>query len=80
MSYITVFETEEEEMVELPLDEDKTLSLGTLQSIFPSACGLKYRSSDSGAWKGLRVSNGIISQVSNDWSGNHSYFVVFPKV
>ena len=79
MSYITVFD-EGKEMVELPLKEDGTLNLDTLHAIFPSACGIKYRSPNSGAWRGLRVSNGIISQVNNDWSGNHCYVVVYPKV
>ena len=80
MAYITVVENEGEEMVELPLEEDGTLSLGTLQCQYPGACGLKYRSPDSGAWRGLRVTNGVVSQVNNDWSGNHCYVVVYPKV
>jgi len=79
MAYITVVENEGEEMVELPLEEDGTLSLGTLQCQYPGACGLKYRSPDSGAWRGLRVTNGVVSQVNNDWSGNHCYVVVYPK-
>jgi len=66
-------------MVELPLEEDQTLSLGTLQGQFPSSCGLKYRSPETGAWRGLRVTNGVVSQVNNDWSGNHVYVVVYPK-
>ena len=77
--FITVVENEGEEMVELPLEEDKTLSLGTLQGQFPGSSGLKYRSPDTGAWRGLRVSNGVVSQVNNDWSGNHVYVVVYPK-
>lgn len=77
--YITVVENEGEEMVELPLEEDSTLSLGTLQCQYPGACGLKYRSPETGAWRGLRVTNGVVSQVNNDWSGNHCYVVVYPK-
>jgi len=77
--FITVVENEGEEMVELPLEEDKTLSLGTLQGQFPGSCGLKYRSPETGAWRGLRVTNGVVSQVNNDWSGNHVYVVVYPK-
>jgi len=77
--FITVVENEGEDMVELPLEEDQTLSLGTLQGQFPGSCGLKYRSPDTGAWRGLRVTNGIVSQVNNDWSGNHVYVVVYPK-
>ena len=79
-SFITVVENEGEEVVELPLEEDMTLSLGTLQGQFPGSCGLKYRSPDTGAWRGLRVTNGVVSQVNNDWSGNHVYVVVYPKV
>jgi len=79
MAYIAVVENEGEEMVELPLEEDGTLSLGTLSCQFPGACGLKYRSPDTGAWRGLRVTNGVVSQVNNDWSGNHCYVVVYPK-
>jgi len=77
--FITVVENEGDEMVELPLEEDKTLSLGTLQGQYPGSCGLKYRSPETGAWRGLRVTNGVVSQVNNDWSGNHVYVVVYPK-
>lgn len=77
--FITVVENEGEEVVELPLEEDCTLSLGTLQGQFPGSCGLKYRSPETGAWRGLRVNNGIVCQVNNDWSGNHIYVVVYPK-
>jgi len=77
--FITVVENEGDEVVELPLEEDQTLSLGTLQGQFPGSCGLKYRSPDTGAWRGLRVNNGIVCQVNNDWSGNHVYVVVYPK-
>ena len=80
MAYIAVVENEGEEMVELPLEEDGTLSLGTLSCQFPGACGLKYRSPETGAWRGLRVTNGVVSQLNNDWSGNHCYVVVYPKV
>lgn len=78
--YITVVENEGDELVELPLEEDHTLSLGTLQGQFPGACGLKYRSPETGAWRGLRVTNDVVSQINNDWSGNHCYVVVYPKV
>ena len=78
--FIAVVENEGEEMVELPLEEDGTLSLDTLQGQFPGSCGLKYRSPETGAWRGLRVTGGIVSQVNNDWSGNHVYVVVYPKV
>lgn len=77
--YITVVENEGDELVELPLEEDHTLSLGTLQGQFPGACGLKYRSPETGAWRGLRVTNDVVSQINNDWSGNHCYVVVYPK-
>jgi len=77
--FITVVENEGEEVVELPLEEDKTLSLGTLQGQYPGSCGLKYRSPETGAWRGLKVNNGVVSQVNNDWSGNHVYVVVYPK-
>jgi len=77
--YITVVENEGDELVELPLEENLTLSLGTLQGQFPGACGLKYRSPETGAWRGLRVTNDVVSQVNNDWSGNHCYVVVYPK-
>jgi len=80
--FITVVENEgDEELVELPLEEDgKTLSLGTLQGQFPGSCGLKYRSPETGAWRGLRVTNGIVSPSNNDWGlGDRVYVVVYPK-
>ena len=79
-TFIAVVEYEGGEVVELPLEEDMTLSLGTLHGQFPGSCGLKYRSDGRTAWRGLRVTNDVLSQVNNDWSGNHVYVVVFPRV
>jgi len=77
--FIQVSEDENEDVVELPLEDNYTLSLATLQGQFPGAAGLKYRSPDTGAWRGLRIADEALAPAGNDWSGNHIYVVVYPK-
>lgn len=57
MEYVKVLEDEGEEPIELPLEEDGTLLLSTLQAQFPGTCGLKYRNPDTGAMRGVRLNN-----------------------
>jgi len=78
MYYIQCAEDESEEPTELPLESDGTLAMSTLQAQYPGASGLKYRSPDSGGWRGLRVTDGKVYQADNDWS-THVYITVYPK-
>jgi len=78
MNYIACAEDESEESTELPLEADGTLAMSTLQAQYPGASGLKYRSPDTGSWRGLRVTDGKVYQADNDW-GTYLYITVYPK-
>lgn len=77
---VLVVEEEGEEAVELPLEDDGTLSLSTLQAQFYGACGLKYRNPDNRAIRGVRLNDNKLHPFSVEagW-GNHIYICVFPK-
>jgi len=76
--YIQVAEEEGEEPMEVPSEDDGTLLLSTLSAQFPGACGLKYRNPDTGAMRGIRLSDGRLYPPDTDWS-NRIYVAVFPK-
>lgn len=76
--YIQVAEDENEESMEVPIEEDRTLLLSTLNAQFPGSCGLKYRNPDSGAMRGIRLSDGRLYPPDGEWS-NRVYLAVFPK-
>lgn len=57
MEYVQVVEEEGEEPIELPVEDDGTLLLSTLQAQFPGTCGLKYRNPESRAMRGVRLNN-----------------------
>lgn len=78
IEFLQVTEDEGEEHIELPLEEDGTLLLSTLQAQFPGSCGLKYRSTESRAVRGVRLNEGNLHPPSNGW-GTQIYFCVFPK-
>ncbi|XP_055586591.1 TAR DNA-binding protein 43-like isoform X2 [Uranotaenia lowii] len=77
---VLVVEEEGEEAVELPLEDDGTLSLSTLQAQFYGACGLKYRNPENKAIRGVRLNDNKFHPFSPDagW-GHHIYICVFPK-
>jgi len=77
MYYIQVAENEGDEPVELPLEADYTLAMSTLTAQYPGASGLKFRS-ETGGWRGLRVTDGKVYQVDSNW-GNAVYVAVYPK-
>ena len=76
--YIQVVEYENEESIEIPSELDGTLLLTTLSAQFPGACGLKYRNPESGAFRGIRLMDGVLHPPDGMW-GTHSYVSVFPK-
>uniref|UniRef100_A0A0K8TS76 TAR DNA-binding protein 43 n=1 Tax=Tabanus bromius TaxID=304241 RepID=A0A0K8TS76_TABBR len=80
IEYLQVAEEEGDEPIELPLEEDGTLLISTLQAQFPCACGLKYRSPETKALRGVRLNEGRFHPPSNEsgW-GNERFFCVFPK-
>jgi len=77
MYYIQTADQEGDEPVELPLEADYTLAMTTLTAQYPGASGLKFRS-ETGGWRGLRVTEGKVYQVDSNW-GNATYIAVYPK-
>ncbi|KFB52252.1 AGAP003497-PA-like protein [Anopheles sinensis] len=77
---VLVTEEEGEEAVEIPLEDDGTLLLSTLQAQFYGACGLKYRNPENKAIRGVRLSDNKLHPFSPEtgW-GSHVYICVFPK-
>ncbi|XP_069122113.1 TAR DNA-binding protein 43-like [Argopecten irradians] len=76
--YIQVTEDEGDDPMEVPSEDDGTLLLSTLAAQFPGACGLKYRNPDSGAFRGIRLSDGRLYPPDGKW-GNRMFIAVFPK-
>uniref|UniRef100_A0A182JIN3 TAR DNA-binding protein 43 n=1 Tax=Anopheles atroparvus TaxID=41427 RepID=A0A182JIN3_ANOAO len=77
---VLVAEEQGDEAMEIPLEEDGTLLLSTLQAQFYGACGLKYRNPESKAIRGVRLSENKLHPFSPEsgW-GSHVYTCVFPK-
>lgn len=68
VEYVQVAETEGEgeEAIELPVEEDGTLLLSTLQAQFPETSGLKYRNSVSNTIRGIRLTEGRLHPPKQD--------------
>lgn len=81
IEYVQVAEEEGEETIELPIEEDGTLLLSTLQAQFPGTSGLKYRNSVSNAIRGIRLTEGRLHppQGEDGWGIQTVYLCVFPK-
>ena len=54
-SYVLVSEDESEAPIELPCEEDESLLLSTLTSHFPEASGLKFKNTDTGSFRAVRL-------------------------
>jgi len=66
-----------EDIVELPTETDGTLLLSTITAQFPDAIGLRFKS-DSGAWRGVRVTSGILDVPLEGW-GDKEYYITVSK-
>lgn len=79
IEFIQVAEEETEEPIELPIEEDNTLLLSTLQGQFPGSCGLKYRNPENRAIRGIRLNEARMHPPQSGWSASQVYICVFPK-
>lgn len=79
IEFIQVAEDFNDEAIELPLEDDCTLLLSTLQAQFPGSCGLKYRNPENKAIRGIRLSDSKLHPPSGGWDVMTLYFCVFPK-
>ncbi|VDQ04805.1 unnamed protein product [Trichobilharzia regenti] len=75
--YIRVCEDEDETPVEVPIEDDGTVLLTTLNSIFPKSTGLKYLAPESGCYRGVRLNEGKLFAPADGWV--HVYQCAFPK-
>jgi len=76
--FIRVSEEEGDEIMEIPVEADDTLLLSTLSAQFPGACGLKYRSPETKALRGVRLVEDRLISPDEGWDFN--FFCTFPKV
>ncbi|RTG84044.1 uncharacterized protein DC041_0008227 [Schistosoma bovis] len=77
--YVKICETEDDQPIEVPLEDDDTLLLSTLTAQFPDCTGLKYRSGDSGCYRGVRLlDDRLFPPADGQWHEN-TFCCVFPK-
>lgn len=72
---ITDDETKPDHHVEVPVEANNLLLVSTLDAQFPGASGLKYRT-DTGAFRGLRVTDGYVHPPSDTGWGQNPYVVI----
>ncbi|CAF1450149.1 unnamed protein product [Adineta steineri] len=70
-----------EETIEIPVDGDAdgSVSLSTLTAQFQGVSALKYRNSESGVWRGVRVVDGKLYHPDGEWDPNAIYVPVYSK-
>lgn len=74
--FIQVTDADDSEAIELPAEDDGTLSVETLSAQYPGATGLKYRL--DGHTRAVKLTNGVLYPPENGW-GNTVYYCIFPK-
>ncbi|XP_023019444.1 TAR DNA-binding protein 43 [Leptinotarsa decemlineata] len=79
IEYLQVAEDENEEPIELPIEDDGTLLLSTLAAQYPGASGLKYKTSESKSFRGVRLSEGRLHPPPDGGWGSEVFYCVFPK-
>ena len=72
---VTDDETRPDHRVEIPVEPNNLLLVSTLEAQFPGATGLKYRT-DTGAFRGLRVSEGYVYPPAEGSWGTAPFIVV----
>ena len=76
--YVRIVEsTDTSEVMELPSEADGKVLLTTITAQFPEAIGLKFKS-ESGSWRGVRVTNGAVEPPLEGW-GYTNYFITVAK-
>jgi len=64
--------------IDIPSEDDGTLLLTTLQAQFPGSTGLRYKNSETGSWRGLRISEGVMCPPPEGWMDT-LFYVVRPR-
>lgn len=78
MNFIRIYECEDGEPVEIPLEEDDTVLFTTLSGQFPKVSGLKYHGSGSTNFRAVKLSDGKLYQPAEGWA-ELKLICVFPK-
>jgi len=65
-SFVQVVEKVDGDIMELPIENDGSVLLSTLQAQFPTAIGLKYKSS-TGGWRGVRAVDNVLDAPHEGW-------------
>lgn len=76
MQYVQVTDVEDSEPIEIPSEDDGTLTVSALAAHYPGATGLKYRL--GGHTRAVKLANGILYPPENGW-GDNIYYCIFPK-
>lgn len=78
---VCVQESEEEgsESIEIELEDDNSLLLTSLTSLFPDATGLKYRHPETNTLRGVKLADGKFSEPLDGWSAVQNYICVFNR-
>lgn len=78
--YILVASADDEAAVELPLEEDGTVLLSTVEAQFPGATGIKFINPKTGSPRGIRLTSDRLHPPDASGWGDRTYFCVFSKV
>lgn len=71
IEYVQVAKEEGKETFELPIENDGTLLMSTLQAKFPDTSGLEYRNAVSNAIRIIRFTEGRLYPPSGDHQLHH---------
>ena len=70
---------ENDEPVEIPTEQDGSLSLSSVCAQFPGATGLKYRNPETNTLRGVRMTGDVMYPPSEQGWGLYTYFCVRAK-
>ena len=76
MYYVKIADSEDAEVIEVPAEDDGTISVATVSAQYPGATGLKYRS--DGHVRAVKIADGKLYPPEGGW-GESIYCCVFPK-
>ena len=78
---IRVLESEDEnsESIEIELEDDNSLLLTSLTSLFPEATGLKFRHPETNTLRGVKLVDGKFAEPVDGWSSVKNYICVFNR-
>lgn len=78
---VRVLESEDDksESIEIELEDDNSLLLTSLTSLFPEATGLKYRHPETNTLRGVKLVDGKFSEPLDGWSSVKNYICVFNR-